>query len=344
MSWTRFCSTILRRWRNGWHQLQTSLVANNGWHQLQTSRCSPTHLNHTMFYIISQHFRTWGRQEHHQICGEQLKLVKKPNGESHYIELDRRTQEKNKTRRTGEEGQRGSSKKFAHRGICCPVKHWLPNLTSLGRPVLDPTEALQGKKTWYSETPVGVNKINLFLKNMTVEAGLSTTSKHFTNHSIRKTTVEKLQIAGVLNDNIASITGHKNEKSLKDYAETDIDDHVAISIILSQPVTTQPYGPFHMQPPSIPYVQLPTVAPCMSLQNAVPHVQLPTSFILCMQLQYSFNSCSVYFGGSCTTSIELNCNPSVPSRKHPHLSDEWYFISVYRTWVWTYVIFIIINL
>lgn len=251
---------------------------------------------------------------------------------------------KNKTRRTGEEGQRGSSKKFAHRGICCPVKHWLPNLTSLGHPVLDPTEALQGKKTWYSETPVGVNKINSFLKNMTVEAGLSTTSKHFTNHSIRKTTVEKLQIAGVLNDNIASITGHKNEKSLKDYAETDIDDHVAISIILSQPVTTQPYGPFHMQPPSIRYVQLPTIAPCMSLQNAVPHVQLPTSFILCMQLQYSFNSCSVFFGGSCTTSIELNCNPSVPSRKHPHFSDEWYFISVYRTWVWTYVIFIIINL
>ena len=51
------------------------------------------------------------------------------------------------------------------------------------------------------------------------------TTKNFTNHSIRKTTVCKLQKAGISNDKIAATTGHKNEQSLPDYASADLDDH-----------------------------------------------------------------------------------------------------------------------
>ena len=55
--------------------------------------------------------------------------------------------------------------------------------------------------------------------------GLDCTNKRFTNHSVRKTTVRKLQKAGVTNDRISAITGHQNEQSLRDYADADPEDH-----------------------------------------------------------------------------------------------------------------------
>lgn len=48
---------------------------------------NPTSLNYTIFYTISQQFGTRGRQEHHQIHIEDLKIVKKAgSGEPEYIE------------------------------------------------------------------------------------------------------------------------------------------------------------------------------------------------------------------------------------------------------------------
>ena len=67
---------------------------------------------------------------------------------------------------------------------------------------------------WFSHVFLGVNTINSLMKNA---AGLDTTNKHFTNHSIRKTTVQKLKKAGV-----AAITGHKNQQSLADYMNPTI--------------------------------------------------------------------------------------------------------------------------
>ena len=63
------------------------------------------------------------------------------------------------------------------------------------------------------------------MQQMATLAGLDTTNKRFTNHSVCKTTVMKLQKAGVSNDKIVSITGHKNEQSLRDYTDVDMEDH-----------------------------------------------------------------------------------------------------------------------
>ena len=43
---------------------------------------------------------------------------------------------------------------------------------------------------------------------------------------------QPLQQAGVSNDKILSITGHKNEQSLRDYTDVDIEDHAKLSGIL----------------------------------------------------------------------------------------------------------------
>ena len=56
------------------------------------------------------------------------------------------------------------------------------------------------------------------MKNIAKLGNLDITNKKFTNHSIRKTTVCKLQKAGVSNDKIMAVTGHRNEMSLKAYS------------------------------------------------------------------------------------------------------------------------------
>jgi len=68
------------------------------------------------------------------------------------------------------------------------------------------------------------------MKRIATMGGLK---KHFTNHSVRKTTARKLQKAGMSNDKIISITGHKTEQRIKAYVDTDLEDHRYISTLLS---------------------------------------------------------------------------------------------------------------
>ena len=67
---------------------------------------------------------------------------------------------------------------------------------------------------------------------MVTLAGLDTTNKRFTNYSVRKTTVMKLKRQVLQMTRIVSITGHKNEQSLRDYAGVDMEDHAKLSEIL----------------------------------------------------------------------------------------------------------------
>ena len=94
---------------------------------------------------------------------------------------------------------------FATGGEQCPV-HLLEKLVSkhppsLGPLYLTPLKKFQpDDKTWFLYQPVGVNTINSFMKELAKKAGLDVTNKHFTNHSLRKTTIQKLQKAGVSNE------------------------------------------------------------------------------------------------------------------------------------------------
>ena len=68
---------------------------------------------------------------------------------------------------------------------------------------------------------------------MAVAVGLDVTKKHYTNHSVRKTTVKKLKKAGVNATEIMAITGHKSQQSLTDYDELSDKDHLPLSKILT---------------------------------------------------------------------------------------------------------------
>ena len=68
------------------------------------------------------------------------------------------------------------------------------------------THASVEGKNWFKAQPMGVNKLNNTMKDMTQVAGISGK----TNHSGRKTSVQKLQDSGVPPNQIIQITGHKN--------------------------------------------------------------------------------------------------------------------------------------
>ena len=86
---------------------------------------------------------------------------------------------------------------------------------------------------WFTIVPIGINSIDTFLQKIVAAAGLDSTKKHFTNHSIRKTMVKKLKNVGVSPAGILVITGHKNQQSLTNYNELDNDDHMHLGKIVS---------------------------------------------------------------------------------------------------------------
>ena len=71
------------------------------------------------------------------------------------------------------------------------------------------------------------------VSRIAADAGGDVTKKHFTNHSICKTTVKKLKKAGVSVTEIMVITGHKNQQSIADHDELDNEDHIRLDRVLS---------------------------------------------------------------------------------------------------------------
>lgn len=247
---------------------------------------SPTSLNHTMFYMLSQQFGTRGCQEHNQMRIEDLKFVSNPQtGESEYVEW---TEGLTKTRQGGlvKQDRRVPQKLFSTGTERCPVKllellisKRPAHLRSCGPLYLTPLRKPR-LSLWYSVQPVGENKIKTYMKTMANLAGIDKSGKRYTNHSVRKTTVRKLQKAGISNDKIAAITGHKSEQTLRDYAATDMEDHQKISNILSgkksDTVALQSVERKVLQP--------------ISQQSAGLPSHCPPQFV--------FNNCTVYMGTS----------------------------------------------
>ena len=91
------------------------------------------------------------------------------------------------------------------------------------------THASVEGKNWFKAQPMGVKKLNNVMKEMTQAAGISGE----TNHSGRKTLVQKLQDRGVPPNQIIQITGHKNVQSVNNYSSLREEQMESISGILS---------------------------------------------------------------------------------------------------------------
>ena len=127
---------------------------------------NPKSLNHTVFYTISQHFGTTGRQEHHQIRVEHLRFVCNPQTGA--------TEGLTKTRQGGlvKQQRRLKQKVFATGNSQCPVKFIErliskrpPQLKTSGPLYLQPLKHPR-EDQWYSVQPVGINQVDKYMKDM----------------------------------------------------------------------------------------------------------------------------------------------------------------------------------
>ncbi len=142
---------------------------------------------------------------------EDFRFVKKASTtEMDYVEW---TEGLMKTRQGGlvKQSRRLTQRAFPAGAKTCPVKLLLlliskrpPQLSTSGRLYLRPLKKPRSS-LWYSTQPVGESKLKEYMKK---KAGISETGKRFTNHSVCKTLVRKLQKSGVSNDKITTITGH----------------------------------------------------------------------------------------------------------------------------------------
>ena len=66
---------------------------------------------------------------------------------------------------------------------------------------------------WFKPQPMGVNKLNTLMRDCAKAAGHGT-DKRITNHSARKTLVQKLRDSDVPPTEVVQITGHKNLHSI----------------------------------------------------------------------------------------------------------------------------------
>ena len=124
--------------------------------------------------------------------------------------------------------------------IHCPVKTF-EMYTSKLYPDLDalwqrPREGhlTENDKIWYCNSPVGEKKLGNMMKDMSAEYKLS---KLYTNHCIRSTAIQILNLAGNNDREIMKISGHKSVTSLQSYDRITEKCQQSISQTIGNAVT-----------------------------------------------------------------------------------------------------------
>ena len=76
---------------------------------------------------------------------------------------------------------------------------------------------------WFIRQPIGQNKLHNIMKNMAKTLGGS--AIRLTNHSARKTMLQKLVDKDVAPTDIMQISGHKNIQSVFNYSKMNVNNH-----------------------------------------------------------------------------------------------------------------------
>ena len=188
---------------------------------------SPEALIQTMWWLLTQHFGLRGRQEHHGMRLDDFRILEGPT----------------KTRQAGLNAKSRSfqPKMFLTGGERCPVALFRefirrrPSTVQQSGPfyLAIKTNRHGDDETWYKAQPKGVNKINSMMKCIIAGTSLETSEKRFSNHSARKTVVNKMKKASLERSAIAKVTGHRNIQSLDDYEEADEVERRSLSWAIS---------------------------------------------------------------------------------------------------------------
>lgn len=210
---------------------------------------SPQALINTLWYNNCLHFGLPGGKEQRDLKWGDVLLKKDTEGKE-YLEYN--TERQTKTR-TGENPMsRISIKPRMYENLSAdpernPDPVFLYKLYKAKRPEsymdnnapfylgvnhANASKADQPGLKWFKPQPMGVNKLNSLMKDCAQLAGIGK-DKRITNHSARKTLVQKLQDNNIPPTQIVQITGHKNLKSVNNYSSLREQQQQDISSILS---------------------------------------------------------------------------------------------------------------
>ena len=96
----------------------------------------------------------------------------------------------------------------------------------------NPTE-----KPWFKASAMGVSKLNSLMKTMADKAGFDE-KRRLTNHSARKTMVQKLNDNNIPPTHIVQLSGHRNVQSVNNYSTVSIEQQKNMPLILSGNTTS----------------------------------------------------------------------------------------------------------
>ena len=89
----------------------------------------------------------------------------------------------------------------------------------------NPTE-----KPWFKASAMGVNKLNSLMKTMADKAGFDE-KRRLTNHSARKTMIQKLNDNNIPPTHIMQLSGHRNVQSVNNYSTVSNEQQKNMSLI-----------------------------------------------------------------------------------------------------------------
>ena len=184
-------------------------------------------LLNTMWFMNTKHFGLRGCDEHRVMKWGDVQLLTDVNG-AEYLEYSER---QTKTR-TGAEPRNVRAVKpkaysFANGSpdrdrvfVCKVYSEKRPSsMTDSDSPfhlginhTKNPTE-----KPWFKASAMGVNKLNSLMKTMADKAGFDE-MRRLTNHSTRKTMIEKLNDNNTPPTHIMQLSGHRNVQSVNNYS------------------------------------------------------------------------------------------------------------------------------
>ena len=205
---------------------------------------TPEAMLNTLWFNNTTHFGMRGGKEHRDLCWGDIQL-KEDISDGEAIQYLEYTERQTKTR-TGENPRdirpvkpRMYENENKER---CPVQ--LYKAFAQRRPedcnnadcpfylAVNNVKERNETQAWFKRTAVGVNKLYAIMKTMAVKANL-TNKENITNHSARKTMIQKLNDNQVPPTHIMQISGHKNVQSINNYSSLNSRQLQTISTIIS---------------------------------------------------------------------------------------------------------------
>lgn len=212
----------------GIHKNQAPIVTETQeeklWQERQLGNSTPTQLIQALFYLNGLHFGIRGGTEHHNLTMDQFSVEMVNDSECLVYR-----EKSNKTYQGGLKQRKLNPKmKTYFKNPDIPAERCHIELFKFfkqHRPQEVLSFYLQCKKAnyesndvWFTTRPIGVNKLQKFLKTMCSNAGLD--SCH-TNHSLKATLASRLYHKNVDEQVIMQMTGHRSIDGVRSYKRTE---------------------------------------------------------------------------------------------------------------------------